>query len=159
MKKHNFQVGALCLALATVSLPALADDYSFLTFQYGGVQQSVALTSLKKITFSGGKMLATTADGVHSFDLNTMEKMFFSATATALTTTTADCIGLVYDAASQTVRVGGNTGGAMLNVYFLNGSLALRTPVAAEGASVSLASLPKGVYVVKLNGQTLKITR
>lgn len=159
MKKHTLGAGALGLALATVSLPALADDYGFLTFQYGGVQKSVALASMKKITFSGGKMLAATTDGVHSFDLNTMEKMFFSSTATALTTVSADRTGLSYDAASQTVQVGEQGGNATLHVYFLNGSLALRTPVPAGGTTVSLATLPKGVYVVKLNGQTLKITR
>lgn len=160
MKNHKLFAGVLWLLLAAaVAQPVSADDYNYLTLQYEGVQQSVVLSTLKKITFSGGKMQVATANETLSYDLNTMEKMFFSATATAVTTPSASRTELAYDRATQTVHVGEAGKGATLNVYFVNGSLALRAPVAAEGATVSLSALPKGLYVIKLNGQTLKIMR
>lgn len=84
MKRNKLYAIVLCLLATAVSASTQDNDYSFLTFQYGGIQQSVALSSLKKITFSGGKLIATTTEGSESFELSTMEKMFFSSTPTAV---------------------------------------------------------------------------
>ena len=83
---NKFSKLIIFLLAACAMQTAKAENYSYLTLQYGGVQQSIALNTLKKITFSGGQLHATTAEGVQSIKLSTMEKMFFSATATAIPT-------------------------------------------------------------------------
>ncbi len=157
MKKNLLLTAVALMAAVGTSLPARADGYSYLTLCYGEVEQSIALNTLKKITFTGGKLMAVTADRSQEFALDTMKKLFFSATPTAIETAIApEAASLVYDHASQTLNVGTQSG--LLTVLFTNGKTALTQRV--DGAArVNLSSLPKGMYIVHLNGETLKIMR
>ncbi len=158
--KNKFNKLIILLLTACAMQTAKAENYSYLTLQYGGVQQSIALNTLKKITFSGGQLHATTAEGVQSIKLSTMEKMFFSSTATAIQSAKMDAaFELGYDAASQMVMLNGMSGRGVVEVYSVNGTKALRETTSLNGGQVSLASLPKGLYIVKVNGKVLKVTR
>lgn len=158
--KNKFSKLIILLLTTCAMQTAKAENYSYLTLQYGGVQQSIALNTLKKITFSGGQLHATTAEGVQSIKLSTMEKMFFSSTATAIQSAKMDAaFELGYDAASQMVMLNGMSGRGVVEVYSVNGTKALRETTSLNGGQVSLASLPKGLYIVKVNGKVLKVTR
>lgn len=159
MKTKKKFIGLLLLFSAATAMPAWADDYSYLTLQYGGVQESVALSALKKITFSGGQLLATTTSGVKTYALSTMEKMFFASEPTALRAVQDDAVALTYDRASQQLRVCRRDGAAVLRVYHANGGLMLSAPVAEGESTFSLSALPKGLYVVRVNQQTIKVIR
>ncbi len=159
MKKNLLLAAAAFLVAVSISLPARADGYSYLTLCYGDVEQSIALTDLKKITFTGGKLTAFTTDGSQEFTLSQMKKLFFSATATDVESAVVDETSLSYDPASQTLNVGAQAAGGRLTVLFTNGRTALAQRVDGAGARVSFSSLPKGLYIVHLNGETLKIMR
>lgn len=58
-----------------------------------------------------------------------------------------------------TIRVSGAKAGSQLRVYGTQGTLVATHRLEAESCAYSVASLPAGVYVVELNGVTLKIAK
>ena len=74
----------LFLALLAIGTSALAEDYKYLTMGYSNVEKSITLETIQKITFQNGNVVVTTSEGVETFPLAEMEKMYFSATATGI---------------------------------------------------------------------------
>ena len=117
---------------------AHADDYQYLTFlNNNGTEQSVVATELV-ITFSNGNMIATDNSGkVTTIALSDLNKMYFSASTTAIESTEAE----------------DETKDSEVEVYSLTG-----TPVGKfENMKQAKATLQKGIYVVKSSSQTIKI--
>lgn len=146
---------------AAAPLGALqADDYGWLTLQHSGAQQSVALASVRKITFSGGALQLITAEGTTSYALNGMEKMFFTSQPTPVAEITGQTgVEVAYRPGSKQLTVDGLAAEATLVVYGLNGTPVIRHTLPAGGGTVSLDGLPRGVYVVKVAGCIVKIAR
>lgn len=160
MKRNYLQALALLVGAGWAAVPAQADDYAYLTLQYGGMQESVVLTAVKKITFGSGTMQLVTDAGTSSYALGTMEKLFFSAVPTAVKAAPEASEGtLDYDARAARLTVGAGAAARRLAVYSLNGTRVKEQAVPAGGAEVSVADLARGLYVVKMGGQTLKIVR
>ncbi|MBQ7571602.1 MAG: hypothetical protein IJT19_05115 [Bacteroidaceae bacterium] len=112
----------LFLALLAIGTSAFAEDYKYLTMGYSNVEKSITLETIQKITFQNGNVVVTTSEGVETFPLAEMEKMYFSATATGI-----EEMEKVRDGENETVN------GV---VYDLG------------GRRVSVPSvLPKGVYI------------
>lgn len=160
MKKYRLPAWALLAGAGLWALPAQADDYAYLTLKYGGVEESVALASVKKITFEGTNLQLVTQTGTSEYALSTMQKLFFSATPTALQTVTGkETNGLAYDAAACRLTVGAAAGATRLTVYAVNGTPVRQLMVPAGGTELSLSGLPRGLYVARAGGQTLKFVR
>lgn len=138
------------------SLVAFADDYAYLTIGYNSIEQSIELATIQKITFdtSSENMVVTTSTGNEiTFPLTQMEKMFFSATATAIESLPEKSKNL--SVSGGVLRANGND---MLYIYGSNGMLQQMTKVKGSVA-VSLQTLPKGVYIVRMGDQTIKISK
>ena len=73
------------MALLAVSTTAFADEYNYLVLDHNGSVSSVLLENLQKITFEDGNVVLTTTEGKETFSLTQMERMYFSETATAIT--------------------------------------------------------------------------
>ncbi len=78
MKKMFF------LAMLAACQTVAADDYKYLTVGYNSVEQSITLESIQKITFENSQMVVATSNGNVTFAQSQLEKMYFSATATAI---------------------------------------------------------------------------
>lgn len=130
MKKIILFVASSLLAC----IVCLADDYSYLTIQAtSGTESSASLSTLRKITFQGGAMVLTNKDGTtSSYTLTDLNKMYFSSTSTGITTIGNDSF--------DTVNA---------EIYTLSG-MKLNT---------SHDALPKGVYIMKANGKTVKMLK
>lgn len=118
------------------TLAAQAVDYQYLTIEKNdGTAQSLTAVGIS-ITYGNGTLTATNGSETATFALTDISRMFFSNTkdATAIAdirTVTDDGKATVYDLAGRQV---------------------------AEGRMHDVkAKLPKGVYLVKLNGKTLKV--
>ena len=75
----------LLSALVALSAQSIwADEYNYLTVAYNSVEQSIALGTVKKITFQGGNCVVSTTEGEFSYPLSQMEKMRFTADPTAI---------------------------------------------------------------------------
>ena len=84
MKKIMWMV---MLAMATT---AFAEDYKYLIVDCNGVEKSILLESVRKITFENGQVVVATSEGNESFAQSGMNKMFFSETATAIASVAPD---------------------------------------------------------------------
>ncbi len=142
------------MALLTAgSLYATAQDYKYLTAAYDGVERSFKLATVQKITFEGDNVAVTTSQGTTALPLNQMEKMYFSAEATAIEAMASE---------SKSLSVDGEllcaTGEGTLYVYNAGGQL-VRMAHVESNMLLSLSSLPKGVYIANLGDETIKISK
>lgn len=115
-----------------------ANTYSYLTFQKADSScVAVALESLS-MTFANGKLIATNGADTYELSVVDLSRMFFS------NTTPTGIADLAADLAANT----------QVEVYALTG--------ASLGAFANLRDFeqgaPKGVYVVRTNGRTLKLS-
>ena len=145
----------LAALLLTGSLALMADDYQFLTVAHSSVEKSIELASIQKITFevAAGNVVVTTTEGEVRFPISEMEKMYFSTTATALEALPLKSEGLTLKGGQLKVK-----GDGLLRIYAANGTVQRMAQVQGE-ASISLENLPKGIYIVNLGDQTIKIRK
>ena len=133
MKKHFLTIAAT-LAFAANAQAQKAD---YLTFQTtDGTEKSITASGLK-ITFKNGMLTQT-------FSLPLLSRMFFSATPTGISATTA-----------------GNEATASI----VGGKLIVNAPAGtsvtvytADGRRANPSRLEKGIYIVRLGNKTLKLT-
>ena len=141
---------SLVLAFA---LSAAANAYNYLTIASDAVESSVALTQLEKITFSGTDLVVTSIDGTETrTSLSTLKSLYFSDEPTAVRTVRQD--GLSF----RNGHIVAN-GQGVLSVYNANGSLVRQQSVSSSRSEVNIATLPAGIYIVRLGNQTIKIVK
>ena len=150
MKKMIF------VALATLfSLSAMADDYSLYILQ-STTQTSYQLSTLQKITFSGGNVVIQTKSGeTAQVAISNIERMYFdiSSPETGLNQVAANRQ-LAWD--GQQLSFKGMAG--RIEVFQTSGTLVTQA-VAADGDAINLSQLPAGVYIVKVAGKSFKIVK
>ena len=141
--------------LFAASIPAMAEDYQYLTVTRNSTEKSIELASIKKITFeaNAGKVVVTTTEGEERFPLSEMEKMFFSVTPTAIEAMPMQSEGMKLVKGELKVK-----GEGMLRIYNASGSLQRMAQVKGE-TSISLENLPSGTYIVNLGNQTIKFKK
>lgn len=144
----------LVALLALGSAVAVADDLQYMTVAYNGIEQSIELESIRKITFENNNVVVYTAEGQLTFAQSEMERMFFSATPTAIESLPTEGEGLRME--GGVLHVSGQTG--RLYVYGSNGALQHMAEVSGP-ASINLGGLAKGVYIVRLGSQVIKIQK
>lgn len=141
--------------LFAASIPAMAEDYQYLTVTRNSTEKSIELASIKKITFeaNAGNVVVTTTEGEERFPLSEMEKMFFSVTPTAIEAMPMQSEGMKLVKGELKVK-----GEGMLRIYNASGSLQRMAQVKGE-TSISLENLPSGTYIVNLGNQTIKFKK
>ncbi len=145
----------LLSALVALSAQSIwADEYNYLTVAYNSVEQSIALGTVKKITFQGGNCVVSTTEGEFSYPLSQMEKMRFTADPTAIERLPLQAEGLKCMGNSLTVGQKG-----LLHIYNTSGALVRVANVAQAGSVINLGILPKGVYIVRMGDKTIKVSR
>jgi len=135
------------------SLSATADDYKYLTAAYNSQEKSFELATVQKITFEDGNVVITTSNGTTTLPQDEMEKMYFSATATAIKSMATE---------SENLKMSNGmlkaNGKGMLHIYNSAGQLVQMANIEGE-TNISLKSLSKGVYIVNLGKQTIKVNK
>ncbi len=130
-----------------------ADDYSTFTL----ARQSGTTTSLTsvgtKIVFSDGNLVATSGNTTVTIDLTDMASMYFSSASTGISRTTADGLGISTSGRNVVVTSGENGTASVVN---LSGQLVGSATVSAGSAATIASNLAPGVYIVKVNQQTIK---
>lgn len=141
--------------LFAASIPAMAEDYQYLTVTRNSTEKSIELACIKKITFeaNAGNVVVTTTEGEERFPLSEMEKMFFSVTPTAIEAMPMQSEGMKLVKGELKVK-----GEGMLRIYNASGSLQRMAQVKGE-TSISLENLPSGTYIVNLGNQTIKFKK
>lgn len=127
------------LSLAFLSsLTASATDFTLYLEQTAGEKVSWEVSSLRKISFEGTDVVITKKNGeTAQFSTSGVSKLYFADPATGIHTV---------------AKITGSTA----SIYSVNGILVSKAVVNADG-SVNLSQLPKGIYVVSVNGQSFKV--
>lgn len=127
----------LLIALVTLlAMPAFGQD--LLIRDKDGNEQSLNLDNLRKLTFEQGNLVATLNDGsATSYILSSISKMLFS---------------------DNTAVEGIATDGSLpVSVYDLSGRIVVKDSAASTESIIE--DLPKGIYLLRTGGKTIKIIK
>lgn len=126
----------MILSVILTLTTAYADDYPYLTFEkQDGTTQSVAVSGLT-LTIADGNLIAANGTETLTLALSDLTKMFFASEATGIDELTAK---LPSDGAAEVFTLTG----VSLGQY--------------DSMQAVRAALQQGVYIIKVNGQTLKV--
>ena len=139
--------------LLMVGINIKADGYQYLTVTYAGTESSISLPVVQRISFEDSRMVVTTSDGSFSYPLSMLEKITFTEDATAIEALPEQAKDLTYKNGVLAVK-----GDGLLRIYSTNGAL-VNIAYVKEGANISLAGLPTGIYIVRMGDKTIKVRR
>lgn len=149
MKTKNLFAALLLMACTTMQ----ADNYKYLTISYSGVEQSISLPIVQKITFEDGYVVVTTSEGNYSYPISVMERITFTESADAIKALPEQTEEMTYE--NGTLAIKGN---GLMSVYNTSGAL-ISVANIKEGANISLDKLPTGVYIVRMGDKAIKIKK
>lgn len=148
--KHFFLSLALLFGSTAI---ALADSYNYLTLVSTNIESSVALRTIKRITFSDGNLVVTTVDGEQTLTpLTTLSELTFTSEPTAIRSIGSKGCDLCIQAGKV---IADGTG--MLLLYNAKGQLMRQQYVKSQRTELSLDELPHGIYIARLGNRILKI--
>ncbi len=121
-------------------------------------EQVIALVDFKQITFDGATVNIELTDGTtESATMEEIHGIYFGdftsieegvpAGEEFISYLSADCISVNCSA------------GTVITIYSPTGSLLLHTRQQSDAGSISIANLPRGIYIVKANEKSAKIIR
>lgn len=143
------------LLLLVVPALALADTYNYITLTSSTVEQSIALKTVKKITFEGTSIVVTTTDGATStMPLAEFQRFTFTPTGDGIRQPKRP----VGDLCIEAGRIVANGQGLLL-LYNTNGQVVRQQFVSGSRSEIQMTDLPHGIYIAKLGNKTLKVIR
>ena len=125
----------------------------------GTTLASFNLGNISKLQFAEGNLVVTLDDETtQSVALSTSLQLKFDETTTAISQlkTTAGTLGIVYN--GQQLSLSGLNGTCNAAIYNVSGQRVSNLK-AWDGSPISTASLVSGVYIIKVNNQSLKFVK
>ena len=144
-------------------LCANAQSNMYIYMNNGDSEETIALTDIDKITFEGANMVITPKEGSQKTIALTAIKDFKftpNSTTSLLTLQKEAVVGPEISVKSGIIKVEGwdTSRTATLSVYSVGGQQMLSISE-WKGADIDINTLPKGVYVIKIENQTTKIRK
>jgi hypothetical protein len=158
MKKLILSCALLC---GTLLLPAV-DAQSLVVRAKGGAESIFTLSGVRKITFSTGAMSIWKTDGIQSpFNITTVQKLLFAMqspiTTVVKNTTTNKSITVYPNPTTDVLFIKGAVATSQAKVYNLSGiAQSVPSTFLADGFQLNVSALPQGLYLIQLEGQTIK---
>jgi hypothetical protein len=140
-----------------VSQAAMADDLVLQVWQANGKVLNISLNEEPRTTYSDGQLIITTTKTTVTFPLEEVVKYTYTD-ATGISS--PEAVGSEFSSDGESITFTGLKSNTPVYLYTVAGQL-VKT-VTATGQSktvVSVSKFPVGVYVVKANGVTFKITK
>ena len=139
---------------ALLALSLTAEDFNLYIVDNTSAKATYAVSDLQKITFESGNVVVTTTTGTTaSVAISDIAKMYFN-------TETAEGIGSVAQASvtfnGQVLSFSGTAD--KVDIYTVSGAL-VASGRQLDGSAISLADMPDGVYVVRIDGQSFKVIK
>ena len=127
----------MILLLALTAITVKADDYDYLVILDNSSNATSFVSDGLTLTYNGTTLTVTPASGnAATFDTKSLSKMYFSSTATGL------------------VSINAEVDGESVQVYDMGG----RPYGTYSSVTEALGKLSKGIYVMKGNQKTIKMT-
>lgn len=147
----------LLLTLVFVSTMAKADDMVLQIWQSDGQVVSINLNEEPKTTYVDGKLVITTTKTTITYPLEKVKRYTY---VSAEGISTPKTMKAVFSDDGETLTFTGLKPNTTLYLYNVAGQLLRKIDSAQRTkATVSVSGLPVGVYVVKANDVTYKITK
>lgn len=164
MKKHFFTkkrtmtkvllLAVLCLCSSAIK----ADDMVLQVWLADGQTMSINLNEEPRTTYSDGNLVIMTTKTTVTFPLEKVKKFTYRDASNGISQ--PNVVKAAFSADGETLSFSDLKSGTTILLYNVAGQL-LRsvTPDFGNRAVVSVSQLPTGVYVVKMNDATYKITK
>ncbi|MFT3737478.1 MAG: T9SS type A sorting domain-containing protein [Breznakibacter sp.] len=138
----------ILLIVVGIDTPWAKNLTLFVKLQNGNVEP-VNSSPLKKSAHSNGNLT-----------LNYTNRPAFSSTSDAKTIN-ADygTLSIQMDHENNILYIKNLVSTSSVTIYSINGSIALAKQISVESPSLDVASLPKGIYLLKINNQVFKFIR
>lgn len=155
MKKLLFIITAILL-----TLPSLAQENNLsIVIEKEGTSQEIAFDQLQRITFSGTTVNMFTKDGFTvSNDMYDIYRIGFNETSTNISSNTQEGNNLLGYISNEAIVIN-SLAGTTIEIYNVNGNHISSTRLKSDNETISIASLPKGIYLVRTNCKTAKFLK
>ncbi|MBR2606753.1 MAG: T9SS type A sorting domain-containing protein [Bacteroidaceae bacterium] len=145
----------LMLMVATLSVSA----QHIIVLKTGDATQAVELQKFRRMTFAGTSVNIMQTDGtVASADMSDITRIYFGDYTGIKNVDFNGGKELVAYISADEIAVNCEAG-KEIAIYNVSGTMVLKEVQDSEGGSVSIANLPKGIYLLRANGQTVKIIK
>ena len=142
-----------------LALPAISQDArTNLIIKTNLEEQTVQFDDLRRITFN-----ATTVQ-IEKFDGSTISNDMANIIYLSATSKTTDIVApqtsgnLVEHISSDAIAVN-CVSGAIVEIYNMSGSRIATRRLDADNGTISIATLPKGIYILRAEGRTVKFLK
>jgi hypothetical protein len=161
MKRKLLFLAILCVSGAHL---LRAQVSSIVIEQKDGDESIFALSSLDKLTYTNSNEdlnVDKTSGDQLSFSLADIKKIYFTDAVTGLETlsTSAGSLELYPTIVDQSFKVNFEGETAELLVFDASGVEVLRSTINSTNTTVYVSSLERGMYLVKINGETSKFVK
>ena len=144
----------ILFAMAT-ALPASAQQ--MLIEKTGSENEIISLDNLKQITFDGTTVKIEQTDGrTSSTSMRYIDRISFGDFTSI---DNIDSNNALVNYISRDVITINCEAGTGIAIYSVTGMTLLNVRSEADRKQISIANLPKGIYILKVGGQTVKITK
>ena len=156
MVKIKRTLSLICLLLTLTGIKAA--DRTLVVETTTSGRLSIRLSDNPEITFSGQTMLISSAAGNYSLEISDIVQYAFESVATGLGQVPSDELRFCYSANGQ-ITIEGAESPSDVRLYAVDGrELPIQVSANGDRITVSLSTLPKGVYIISANNkQNLKI--
>lgn len=143
----------VCIFLLAVS----AQAQNLYVSQTSGEETALPLSTITKITFASGNMIALTTSGEQTYALSAIKRLHFNddVSVPSLLSTEPS---FSYSPATHKLTLDG-TAGSVVNVYSISGQRVLQAVQTLSGLTIDLSTLPRGIYVIESEGKSSKFVR
>ncbi len=162
MKKSEKWLVATRVLLLVVALFAASavkgEDRVLQVWKADGTIVSFSLNEVPVTTYADGNLVIKTTKTTVTYPLEQVKKYTYSSVTDALSAPKSESATLSKD--GETLTFTGLKPQTPISIYNVSGQLVRTLKARGLGnTTVSVANLPVGVYVVKVNGVTYKITK
>ena len=148
------------LLLCAVSCPMMAQGGKVNVLYLDGTAHEVQMSQVAKLTVADGnvKLLSKSGATVATHAVKNVDKIELKGSTAGMVQLTKQSP-ITLRSNGYTVTAEGMTDGKLLEVYAANGSLAAQATARGGKAKIDATQLAAGVYVVKAEGQSLKMVK
>ena len=158
LRCHKKARPLLIAVMCIYGVAAMADDMVLQVWLADGQIVSINLNEEPRTTYNEGKLVITTTKTTITYPLENVKRYTYVSSANSINT--PNTTGTTFSADGETLTFTGLKTDTSIMLYNVAGRLLHSiTPDSAGHAVVSVSRLPKGVYIVKMNDATYKITK
>lgn len=144
--------------ISFISIAATATAQYLIIEKPGYENEVLQFEDLKQITFSGTTVNVEQNDGkISNASMGDISRIYISDNSSIADIEQQEG-NLVEYLSFDEIAINADAG-SMATIYNLTGALIMRKQINSQGEPISIATLPKGIYIVKANEKTTKIIK